>query len=75
MRSPYGPGRCAFCSEPATSTLELSRHSGSSPVCGSCAVAMGGHATSLRGVDARDAKTPEELARRRRQGGERRFRQ
>lgn len=69
MKSPYGPGRCAYCSEPATGLLDRT------PVCGSCNHMMRGEATSLRGVENRDAKSPEELRRRRRAGGEGRWKQ
>lgn len=67
-------GRCEFCSERATGFVYVEPRRRA--CCGSCGVMMGGYATSTKGVDARDAKTPDELAaaRRQRQGGKGRFR-
>lgn len=69
------PERCFFCSEPATGTVRPSPQALLVPACGSCRHMMGGHATSHRGVEARNGEETFAEQRRRRRGGRGRFAQ
>jgi hypothetical protein len=67
--------RCFYCSDPATGTVKPSQQAAEVPACGSCRHAIKGHATSLKGVDARNGEATFGETRRRRRGGKGRFAQ